>query len=70
LALTVAEHRPVLLILDPFVRLHRVDENVAGDVAPILDVIPNLVQSPLVGSSSLRSIDLIRFLQRVRSRII
>ena len=37
LALTVAAHRPVLLILDPFVRLHRVDENVAGDVAPILD---------------------------------
>ena len=37
LALTVAEYRPVLLILDPFVRLHRVDENVAGDVAPILD---------------------------------
>jgi hypothetical protein len=37
LALTVAEHRPVLLILDPFVRLHRVDENVAGEVAPILD---------------------------------
>jgi hypothetical protein len=37
LALTVAAHRPALLILDPFVRLHRVDENVAGDVAPILD---------------------------------
>lgn len=37
LALTVAVHRPVLLVLDPFVRLHRVDENVAGEVAPILD---------------------------------
>lgn len=36
LALTVAAHAPVLLILDPFVRLHRVDENVAGEVAPIL----------------------------------
>jgi hypothetical protein len=34
---TVATHAPVLLILDPFVRLHRVDENVAGEVAPILD---------------------------------
>lgn len=37
LAVTVAIHAPVLLILDPFVRLHRVDENVAGEVAPILD---------------------------------
>lgn len=37
LALTVAAYTPVLLILDPFVRLHRVDENVAGEVAPILD---------------------------------
>jgi hypothetical protein len=37
LELTVAHYRPVLLILDPFVRLHRVDENIAGEVAPILD---------------------------------
>lgn len=28
--------RPRLLVLDPFVRLHRVDENVAADVAPLL----------------------------------
>lgn len=27
---------PTLLILDPFVRLHRVDENVSGEVAPLL----------------------------------
>jgi len=33
---TVAELRPRLLILDPFVRLHRVDENASGDVAPLL----------------------------------
>ena len=33
---TVAALRPRLLILDPFVRLHRIDENVAGDVAPLL----------------------------------
>jgi hypothetical protein len=37
LELTIAQYRPVLLILDPFVRLHRVDENIAGEVAPILD---------------------------------
>jgi len=36
LARTVARHRPVLLVLDPFVRLHRVDENASGEVAPLL----------------------------------
>lgn len=36
LAETVASVRPVLLVLDPFVRLHRVDENAAADVAPLL----------------------------------
>ena len=34
---TVARYRPVLLVLDPFVRLHSgVDENAAADVSPIL----------------------------------
>jgi RecA-family ATPase len=33
---TVAILRPRLLVLDPFVRLHRVDENAAADVAPLL----------------------------------
>lgn len=33
---TVEKLSPRLLILDPFVRLHRVDENSAGDVAPLL----------------------------------
>jgi hypothetical protein len=33
---TVARLTPRLLILDPFVRLHRIDENVSGDVAPLL----------------------------------
>jgi len=33
---TVAELRPKLLVLDPFVRLHRIDENVCGEVAPLL----------------------------------
>lgn len=33
---TVEALRPRLLILDPFVRLHRIDENAAGEVAPLL----------------------------------
>jgi AAA domain len=33
---TVAELQPRLLILDPFVRLHRIDENASGEVAPLL----------------------------------
>ena len=36
LADTVAELRPKLLILDPFVRLHRIDENASCEVAPLL----------------------------------
>lgn len=33
---TVAQLQPTLLILDPFVRLHRVDENVSAAVVPLL----------------------------------
>jgi hypothetical protein len=33
---TVEQVRPRLLVLDPFVRLHRVDENASAEVAPIL----------------------------------
>jgi hypothetical protein len=33
---TIAELKPRLLILDPFVRLHRIDENTSGEVAPLL----------------------------------
>ena len=36
LAETVASLQPRLLILDPFVRLHRIDENASGEVAPLL----------------------------------
>jgi AAA domain len=36
LADTVALMQPRLLILDPFVRLHRIDENASGEVAPLL----------------------------------
>jgi RecA-family ATPase len=33
---TIVRLKPRLLILDPFVRLHRIDENVSGEVAPLL----------------------------------
>lgn len=33
---TIAKIKPALLVLDPFVRLHSIDENAAGEVAPLL----------------------------------
>lgn len=39
---TVDVIRPALLILDPFVRLHRIDENAATDVAPLLAALRHL----------------------------
>jgi hypothetical protein len=39
---TVKDLAPVLLILDPFVRLHRIDENLSADVAPLLDYLRGL----------------------------
>ena len=33
---TVAALQPILLVLDPFVRLHRIDENASSEVAPLL----------------------------------
>ena len=33
---TIAALKPRLLVLDPFVRLHRIDENTAAEVAPLL----------------------------------
>lgn len=42
LANTVATLRPRLLVLDPFVRLHRRDENASADVAPLLDLLRGL----------------------------
>jgi hypothetical protein len=33
---TVERLKPRLLILDPFVRLHRIDENISGEVSPLL----------------------------------
>lgn len=42
---TVATVRPKLLVLDPFVRLHRCDENVASEVAPLLAYLRELQRS-------------------------
>jgi hypothetical protein len=42
LAATVAALRPRLLVLDPFVRLHRIDENASGEVAPLLAYLRDL----------------------------
>ena len=39
---TVSALRPTLLVLDPFVRLHRIDENVSAEVAPLLDFLRGL----------------------------
>ena len=39
---TVRALQPALLVLDPFVRLHRVDENVSAEVAPLLDFLRGL----------------------------
>jgi hypothetical protein len=38
----VADVRPKLLVLDPFVRLHRADENAAAEVAPLLGFLRTL----------------------------
>ena len=42
LADTVREHRPVLLILDPLIRLHRLDENDATQIAALLSYLREL----------------------------
>lgn len=42
LTATVQRWRPRLVILDPFVRLHAVDENSAGEVAPLLAYLRSL----------------------------
>jgi AAA domain-containing protein len=39
---TIRALRPILLVLDPFVRLHRIDENVSAEVAPLLDYLRGL----------------------------
>jgi len=39
---TIRDVQPRLLILDPFVRLHRIDENASGEVAPLLAFLRDL----------------------------
>jgi hypothetical protein len=39
---TVDGLRPILLVLDPFVRLHRIDENASSEVAPLLAYLRDL----------------------------
>jgi len=39
---TVADLKPVLLVLDPFIRLHRTDENASKEVAPLLGYLREL----------------------------
>jgi len=41
----VARLRPRLILLDPFVRLHRIDENASGEVAPLLAFLRELQRS-------------------------
>ena len=42
---TVETLKPRLLVLDPFVRLHRADENVVADVAPLLGYLRQIQRS-------------------------
>jgi len=42
LILTVEALRPLLLVLDPFIRLHRCDENEASQIAPLLGYLRQL----------------------------
>ena len=39
---TVSAIRPVLLVLDPFIRLHRADENASKEIAPLLGYLREL----------------------------
>ena len=46
---TVARLKPRLLVLDPFVRLHRIDENISGEVAPLLAYLREMQRRHAVG---------------------
>ena len=56
LAQTVEHLRPRLLILDPFVRLHRIDENISGEVARCSPICKQFTDGPRdgVGSTTAR----------------
>jgi hypothetical protein len=49
---TVVELRPKLLVPDPFVRLHRIDENISGEVAPLLAYLRELQRRICAAASS------------------
>ncbi|MFQ5559985.1 MAG: AAA family ATPase [Nitrospinota bacterium] len=42
LANTIEKEKPVLIILDPFIRMHGIDENSSGEVSKILGYLRNL----------------------------
>ena len=42
---TIERYKPKLLVLDPFVRLHSIDENASAEVAPLLQHLRNLQRS-------------------------
>lgn len=42
LEMTLILHRPILLLLDPLVRLHSIDENAAGEIAALLGYLRTL----------------------------
>ena len=46
---TIAAIQPRLLVLDPFVRLHRIDENAAAEVAPLLAYLRTLERCYAIG---------------------
>jgi RecA-family ATPase len=49
---TVQAHQPRLLILDPLIRLHRVDENDASQIAALLSYLRQLQRAPRMRKSS------------------
>ena len=66
---TVATLKPRFLILDPFVRLHRIDENVSGDVAPLLATpIDQRIAAALAESEQPRTFAELRASCRVRAK--
>ena len=53
---TIARLKPRLLILDPFERLHHIDENVSGDVAPLLAFLRELQRRHAIAAAVVHQI--------------
>ncbi|MHB8253074.1 MAG: AAA family ATPase [Acidiferrobacter sp.] len=68
---TITQWKPRLLILDPYVRLHRIDENASGEVAPLLAYLRTLQRqhqlAVLVVHHARKSADRMRAGQALRS---